>query len=77
MIAQMKQEKLTVVLSEEDFPEKLLATLRDATGARVYLISHVAIGAYAPDEYEKVMTKNADTLVQALVTDPLQAKPAQ
>ena len=70
MIELMKKEKLTVVLSEEDFPEKLLATLRDATGARVYLISHVAMGAYAADEFEKVMTKNADTLVQALVTDP-------
>jgi len=77
MIALMKREKLTVVLSEEDFPEKLLTTLRDATGARVYLISHVAIGAYAPGEYEQVMAKNADALVQALVTDPLQAKPAK
>ncbi len=70
MIALMKQEKLTIVLTEEDFPEKLLATLRDATGAKVYIISHVAVGAYSPTEFETVMGKNADTLVQALVTDP-------
>ena len=70
MIDLIKREKITIVLTEEDFPEKLLATLREATGAKVYIISHVAMGAYAPDEFEKVMTKNADTLVQALVTDP-------
>ena len=70
MIELMKKEKVTTVLTEEDFPEKLLATLRDATAAKVYIISHVAIGGYAPDEFEKVMTKNADTLVQGLVTDP-------
>ena len=70
MIALMKQEKLTIVLTEEDFPEKLLATLRDATGAKVYIISHVAVGAYSPTEFETVMSKNAGTLVQALVTDP-------
>jgi zinc transport system substrate-binding protein len=70
MIELMKQEKIDVVLTEEDFPEKLLATLRDATGAKVYIISHVAVGTYSPTEFEAVMGKNADTLVQALVTDP-------
>lgn len=69
MIALMKKEKVTVVLTEEDFPEKLLATLRDATGARVYNISHVAVGAYTPEKFETAMAKNADALVQALVTD--------
>jgi zinc transport system substrate-binding protein len=70
MIELMKRERIRVVLSEEDFPEKLLATLRDATAARVYRISHVAMGAYSPTEFEAVMGQNADTLVQALVTDP-------
>lgn len=70
MIELMKTQKLTVVLTEEDFPEKLLATLRDATSARTYIISHVAMGTYSPGEFEAVMSRNADTLVQALVTDP-------
>jgi zinc transport system substrate-binding protein len=70
MISLMEREKVTIVLTEEDFPEKLLATLKDATHASVYIISHVAVGQYAPDEFEKVMAKNADTLVKALVTDP-------
>ena len=70
MIELMKKDDLVVVLTEEDFPEKLLATLRDATHANVYIISHVAVGTYSADEFERVMTKNADTLVKALVTDP-------
>jgi zinc transport system substrate-binding protein len=70
MIALIKKEKVTIVFTEEDFPERLLATLRDATDAKVYIISHVAVGNYSPTEFETVMTKNADTLVKALVTDP-------
>jgi len=70
MIELMKKDKVTIVLTEEDFPEKLLATLRDATNAKVYIISHVAVGSYSASEFETVMQNNADTLVKALVTDP-------
>jgi len=70
MIELMKNDKVTIVLTEEDFPEKLLATLRDATNAKVYIISHVAVGSYSASEFETVMQNNADTLVKALVTDP-------
>jgi zinc transport system substrate-binding protein len=70
MIELMKKDKVTIVLTEEDFPEKLLATLRDATSAKVYIISHVAVGSYSASEFETVMQNNADTLVKALVTDP-------
>jgi len=70
LVELMKSQHVTVVLTEEDFPAKLLATLQEATGAKVYVISHVAVGTYAKDEFETVMTKNAATLVQALVTDP-------
>jgi zinc transport system substrate-binding protein len=70
MIGLMKREKVSIVLTEEDFPDKLLATLRDATQAKVYIISHVAVGAYSAAEFETVMQNNANTLVKALVTDP-------
>jgi zinc transport system substrate-binding protein len=70
MIELMKKDKVTIVLTEEDFPAKLLTTLRDATAAKVYIISHVAIGEYSATEFETVMSKNADTLVQALVNEP-------
>lgn len=70
MIALVKDQHIAIVLSEQDFPAKLLATLTDATGAKVYIISHVAVGAYSPTEFETVMSANAATLVKALVTDP-------
>nr|HEX4316185.1 zinc ABC transporter substrate-binding protein [Kofleriaceae bacterium] len=70
MIELMKKQNISVVLTEEDFPEKMLTTVKDATHANVYIISHVAVGQYSADEFETVMAKNADTLVKALVTDP-------
>jgi zinc transport system substrate-binding protein len=70
LIDLMKRERVTVVFTEETFPDRLLTTLREATGARVYIISHVAVGTYSADEYEQVMQRNANVLVRALVTDP-------
>jgi zinc transport system substrate-binding protein len=70
MIALVKAQHITIVLTEQDFPAKLLATLTDATNAKVYIISHVAVGDYSPTEFETVMSANAATLVKALVTDP-------
>ena len=59
-----------MVLSEDSFPPRLLATLQKATGARVYIISHVATGAYSADKFEVEMQRNVDALVKALVEDP-------
>jgi zinc transport system substrate-binding protein len=69
MIELMKREHVDIVLSEESFPAPLLKVLTTATGARVYIISHIATGAYSADEFERAMEKNAATLVKALVTD--------
>ena len=65
----LKRDNLHVVFSEESFPEALLKVLRDEGGARVYLISHIATGTYAADEFEKQMQKNVDSMIKALVTD--------
>ncbi len=70
MVKLLKREKIRVVFTEESFPPQLLKVLRDETGVRVYVISHIASGAYTPDKFEKEMQKNADTLVRALVTEP-------
>jgi zinc transport system substrate-binding protein len=70
MVDLIKREKITVVFSEETFPQPLLKVLTDEGGARVYIISHIASGAYTPDKFEVEMQKNVDTMVQALVTDP-------
>jgi len=70
MVDLIKREKIQVVFSEESFPEPLLKVLRDEAHARVYLITHIASGAYTPDKFEVEMQKNVDSMVKALVTDP-------
>jgi zinc transport system substrate-binding protein len=69
MVKLLKREKIKVVFSEESFPPPLLKVLKDETGVKVYLISHIASGAYTPDKFEKEMQKNVDTMVRALVTE--------
>jgi len=66
LIDLMKREKLRVVLTEESFPKPLLHTLQQATGAKVYVISHIATGTYSAGEFEEGMQHNVDTLVRAL-----------
>jgi zinc transport system substrate-binding protein len=69
MVDLMKREKIVVVFSEEGFPKPLLNVLRESTGARVYIISHIARGAYTADEFERTMQSNVDVMIQALVRD--------
>lgn len=70
MIERIRKEGIRVVFSEESFPAALLGTLREETEARVYVIRHVASGAYTPDKFEREMQANVDAIVQALVKDP-------
>lgn len=70
MVDLLKREHVTVVFSEESFPGPLLQVLRENGQARVYLISHVASGAFTPEKFEVEMQTNADVIVQALVVDP-------
>ena len=65
----LKRDNVHVVFSEETFPEPLLQVLRDEGHARVYVISHIASGAYTADKFEIEMQKNVDSIVKALVTD--------
>jgi len=66
----LKRERIQVVFSEESFPAPLLKVLHDEGHARVYVISHIASGAYTPDKFEVEMQRNVDVMVKALVTDP-------
>jgi zinc transport system substrate-binding protein len=66
----LKRERIQVVFSEESFPAPLLKVLQDEGHAHVYVISHIASGAYTPDKFEIEMQKNVDVMVKALVTDP-------
>jgi len=69
MVKLLRREKIRVVFSEESFPAPLLKVLKDETGVKVYLISHIASGAYTADKFEREMQKNVDTMIRALVTD--------
>jgi zinc transport system substrate-binding protein len=69
LIALVKRDSLEVVFSEESFPPKLLDLLKQESGARVYVLSHVAVGPFTADKFETEMKANAATLVRALVTD--------
>ncbi len=69
MVELLKREKIRVVFSEQSFPAPLLKVLRDETGVKVYIISHIASGAYTADKFEREMQKNVDTMIQALVKD--------
>jgi zinc transport system substrate-binding protein len=65
----LKREHIQVVLTEESFPAKLLDVLKKEVPVRVYVVSHVASGAFTADKFEVDMKQNVDTLVKALVTD--------
>ena len=43
---------------------------RAEAGVKVYVITHIASGAYTADKFEREMQRNVDTMVRALVTEP-------
>jgi zinc transport system substrate-binding protein len=69
MVKLLQREKIRVVFSEETFPQQMLKVLKDEGGARVYIITHIASGAYTPDKFEREMQRNVDTMIRALVTE--------
>jgi zinc transport system substrate-binding protein len=69
MVQLLQREKIRVVFSEETFPPPLLKVLQDEAGVKVYIISHIASGAYTADKFERDMQENIDTMIRALVTE--------
>jgi zinc transport system substrate-binding protein len=69
MVNLLQHDKIKVVFSEETFPEPMLKVLRDEGGAKVYVITHIASGAYTADKFEREMQRNVDTMIRALVTE--------
>jgi zinc transport system substrate-binding protein len=70
MVKLLQREKIRVVFTEETFPPALLKVLQDEAGVKVYVITHIASGAYTADKFEREMQRNVDTMVRALVTEP-------
>jgi zinc transport system substrate-binding protein len=69
MVKLLQREKIRVVFSEETFPDPLLKVLRDEAGVKVYVITHIASGAYTADKFEREMQRNVDTMIRALITE--------
>ncbi len=69
MVKLLQREKIRVVFSEETFPAPMLKVLRDEGGVKVYIITHIASGAYTADKFEREMQRNVDTMIRALVTE--------
>src|SRR5262245_57899970 len=69
MVKLLQREKIRVVFSEETFPEPMLKVLRDEAGVKVYIITHIASGAYTADKFEREMQRNVDTMIRALITE--------
>src|SRR5471032_1245357 len=69
MFKLLQREKIRVVFSEETFPSQMLKVLENEAGVKVYIITHIASGAYTADKFEREMQKNVDTMIRALVTE--------
>ena len=69
MVRLLQREHIRVVFSEETFPAPLLKVLQDEAGVKVYVITHIASGAYTADKFEREMQTNVETMVRALVTE--------
>ncbi|WP_376964020.1 zinc ABC transporter substrate-binding protein [Azospirillum sp. A26] len=66
-IATMRRLDVQVIFSELNFPSAYVETIRRETGIRLYSFSHISHGDYAADRFEREMTRNMDTLVQAML----------
>ena len=57
---------VNVLFAEKYFASKLSDTIRDATGVKMYSISHISSGPYTPEKFIDEMRENLDTLAQAI-----------
>ena len=69
MLMLLRRERIGVVFSEETFPPPLLTVLQHEAGVHVYVITHIASGAYTAEKFEREMQRNVDTMIRALVTE--------
>jgi zinc transport system substrate-binding protein len=65
-IQRIKKARVTVVFSEADFPSSFVTTIQKETGVTVKALSHLSVGDYTADFFEKHMRANLDTLVSAV-----------
>jgi zinc transport system substrate-binding protein len=65
-IDRIKASKVNVLFAEKYFASKLSDTIRQATGVRMYSISHISSGKYTPEKFIEEMRENLTTLATAI-----------
>jgi zinc transport system substrate-binding protein len=57
---------VNVLFAEKYFASKLSDTIKEATGVKMYSISHISSGEYTPDKFVDEMRENLATLAAAI-----------
>jgi zinc transport system substrate-binding protein len=65
-IDRIKASKVNVLFAEKYFASKLSDTIRQATGVKMYSISHISSGPYTKTKFIEEMRENLDTLALAI-----------
>ena len=65
-IDRIKAANVNVLFAEKYFASKLSDTIRDATGVKMYSISHISSGEYTPQRFVEEMRENLTTLAAAI-----------
>ena len=65
-IDRIKAADVNVLFAEKYFASKLSDTIREATGVKMYSISHISSGEYTPDKFIDEMRENLTTLATAI-----------
>lgn len=65
-IDRIKAAKVNVLFAEKYFASKLSDTIRQATGVKMYSISHISSGKYSAEKFIDEMRENLTTLATAI-----------
>jgi zinc transport system substrate-binding protein len=65
-IDRIKAADVNVLFAEKYFASKLSDTIREATGVKMYSISHISSGEYTPEKFIDEMRENLTTLATAI-----------
>jgi zinc transport system substrate-binding protein len=65
-IDRIKGADVNVLFAEKYFASKLSDTIREATGVKMYSISHISSGDYTPTRFVEEMRENLTTLATAI-----------
>jgi len=66
-IDRIEAANVNVLFAEKYFASKLSDTIKEATGVRMYSISHISAGEYTPKKFVDEMRENLATLAEAIL----------